>query len=78
MKKIPVWIDTDTGVDDAVALIVASKLDEIDLVGVSAVAGNTSLENAFGFILLFLVFGVRHHGKSSPRQFKDDMFLQNR
>ncbi|MBQ1481962.1 MAG: nucleoside hydrolase [Erysipelotrichaceae bacterium] len=47
MKKIPVWIDTDTGVDDAVALIVASKLDEIDLAGVSAVAGNTSLENAF-------------------------------
>ena len=47
MKKIPVWIDTDTGVDDAVALIVASTLPEMDIVGVSAVAGNTSLENAF-------------------------------
>lgn len=47
MKKIPVWIDTDTGVDDAVALLVASKLEQIELVGVSAVAGNTSLENAF-------------------------------
>ncbi|MBQ6334147.1 MAG: nucleoside hydrolase [Erysipelotrichaceae bacterium] len=47
MKKIPVWIDTDTGVDDAVALVLASKLEELDIVGVSAVAGNTSLENAF-------------------------------
>ena len=38
----------------------------------------TFLENALGFILLFLVFGVRLHGKSLPRQFKDDMFFQNR
>ncbi|MBQ6559411.1 MAG: nucleoside hydrolase [Erysipelotrichaceae bacterium] len=47
MNKIPVWIDTDTGVDDAVALVTASMLEEIEIVGVSAVAGNTSLENAF-------------------------------
>ncbi len=47
MKKIPVWIDTDTGVDDAVALLVACRLEELEIVGVSAVAGNTSLENAF-------------------------------
>ncbi len=47
MKKIPVWIDTDCGVDDAVALVTASTLEEIELVGVSAVCGNTSLENAF-------------------------------
>lgn len=47
MNKIPVWIDTDTGVDDAVALVTASTLKEINIEGVSAVAGNTSLENAF-------------------------------
>ncbi len=47
MKKIPVWIDTDIGVDDSVALLVACYLDELDIVGVSAVAGNTSLANAF-------------------------------
>ena len=47
MKKIPVWIDTDTGVDDAVALLLACKLEEIDLVGVSAVMGNVTLENTF-------------------------------
>ena len=47
MKKIPVWIDTDTGVDDAVALITANSLEQLDIVGVSAVAGNTTLVNAF-------------------------------
>ena len=47
MKKIPVWIDTDTGVDDSVALLTACRLEELEIVGVSAVAGNTSHENAF-------------------------------
>ena len=47
MNKIPVWIDTDTGVDDAVALVTATHLEELNIVGVSAVSGNTSLENAF-------------------------------
>ncbi|MBR3252205.1 MAG: nucleoside hydrolase, partial [Erysipelotrichaceae bacterium] len=47
MSKIPVWIDTDTGVDDAVALITAMSLKQLDILGVSAVAGNTTLENAF-------------------------------
>ncbi len=47
MKKIPVWIDTDTGVDDAVALVTACHMEELEIAGVSAVAGNTSLENAF-------------------------------
>lgn len=47
MNKYPVWIDTDTGVDDAIALLTAFKLDKLDVVGVSAVAGNTTLENAF-------------------------------
>ena len=47
MNRIPVWIDTDTGVDDAVALLVAASLKELEIVGVSAVAGNTTLENAF-------------------------------
>lgn len=44
MSKLPVWIDCDTGVDDAVALILASGRAELDLVGVSTVAGNVELE----------------------------------
>lgn len=44
MSKLPVWIDCDTGVDDAVALILASGLKELEIVGVSTVAGNVELE----------------------------------
>lgn len=47
MKKIPVWIDCDTGVDDSIALLTALKLEQLDILGVSAVAGNVKLENTF-------------------------------
>ena len=40
-------MDCDTGTDDAVAIMLAHKLDEIDLVGISTVCGNTIQENAF-------------------------------
>lgn len=44
MSAIPVWIDCDTGVDDAIALLVANWLPELDIVGISAVAGNVSID----------------------------------
>ena len=44
----PVWIDTDTGVDDAFALISALKLPGIDVVGISSVCGN--VENSKTFV----------------------------
>ena len=47
MKHIPVWLDCDTGVDDAVALMLAHALPQLDLCGISVVCGNTTLENAF-------------------------------
>ena len=47
MNKLPIWIDTDTGIDDALALMIACKLESLDLVAASSVAGNTSHENAF-------------------------------
>lgn len=40
----PVWIDCDTGVDDSMALILAHWLPEIDVVGISTVAGNVEVE----------------------------------
>lgn len=47
MSKIPVWMDCDTGTDDAVAIMLAHKLGEIDLLGISTVCGNTIQENAY-------------------------------
>lgn len=47
MKKIPVWMDCDTGTDDAVAILLAHALEELDLLAVSTVCGNTAQENAF-------------------------------
>lgn len=43
MKKIPVWIDCDTGIDDAVALLVANRLENLEIVGISTVSGNVQL-----------------------------------
>ena len=37
-------IDTDTGADDASALILAAKLPEVELLGVTALVGNVDLE----------------------------------
>jgi inosine-uridine nucleoside N-ribohydrolase len=42
--KIPVIMDVDTGVDDAVAIALATRLPELDLIGVTTVAGNVDVE----------------------------------
>jgi purine nucleosidase len=39
---VPVVMDVDTGIDDAVALLVASRSPELDLVAVGTVAGNVT------------------------------------
>ncbi|MEA4941112.1 Pyrimidine-specific ribonucleoside hydrolase RihA [bioreactor metagenome] len=47
MNGIPIWFDTDLGVDDAVALLSIGKLPNLDLRGISAVAGNAELYRTF-------------------------------
>jgi len=47
MKRIPIWIDSDTGVDDAIALFTAFKQKQLDIRGITAVMGNHTLENTF-------------------------------
>lgn len=40
------WIDTDMGSDDAVALIMALQSEAVDVVGISTLSGNVPLEQA--------------------------------
>ncbi len=42
----PFWIDTDTASDDAVALVIALRHPDIEVVGIGVVAGNVPLEMA--------------------------------
>lgn len=46
MSKRRIWIDTDTASDDAVALIMALRSTEVDVVGISTVAGNVGVHQA--------------------------------
>lgn len=43
MEKIPVIIDVDTGIDDAMALVCACASSRLDILGVTTVAGNVDL-----------------------------------
>ena len=47
MSKVPIWIDSDCGVDDSVALFAAFKLENAEIKGISAVAGNVEEEKTF-------------------------------
>ena len=40
-ERIPVWLDVDTGIDDAQAILAASRLP-LDIRGISAVNGNVA------------------------------------
>ena len=46
-KRIPIWLDTDPGVDDAMAMALLFALPQYDVKGVSAVAGNVELSRTF-------------------------------
>lgn len=41
----PIIIDTDPGIDDALAIMLAAASPEVDILGITAVAGNTALEH---------------------------------
>ena len=44
MERVKMILDCDTGHDDAIALMIAAKHPQIDLVGVTVVAGNQTLD----------------------------------
>ncbi len=41
---IPIIIDTDPGIDDAIAIMLAAASDEVKIIGIVAVAGNVGLD----------------------------------
>ena len=49
-----VWLDVDTGIDDALALLLAQRSTELDLVGVSCVAGNGPVDDVVAATLKVL------------------------
>ncbi len=62
MSKRPIIIDTDPGIDDALALAIALFSEELDVRLITTVAGNVSLENVTGNALRLLNF----YGKDVP------------
>lgn len=46
-EKHLVWLDCDTGTDDAAAILCANALPELEILGISAVAGNVELEKTY-------------------------------
>ncbi|MDF1520101.1 MAG: nucleoside hydrolase [Brevefilum sp.] len=44
MNRIPVILDCDTGVDDAIAIMLINKLPQFNLLALTSVAGNVELE----------------------------------
>ncbi len=58
---MPVLMDVDTGVDDAIAMIAALHMSEVALVGVTTVTGNVdSLQAAKNSRLILDLFGATH------------------
>ncbi len=56
LKKIPVIIDTDPGIDDAVALAAAFACDKLDIKLISTVSGNVGIENTSSNALKLVEF----------------------
>jgi inosine-uridine nucleoside N-ribohydrolase len=52
--RIAIVVDADTGVDDAAALAYLLNQPEADILGITAVAGNTSVEDAANNALILL------------------------
>lgn len=60
MNKTPIIIDTDPGIDDAVALAIALFSDQLDVKLITTVAGNVSLDKVtYNTLRLMKYFGKK-------------------
>jgi purine nucleosidase len=57
MTPIPVILDVDTGIDDALAILLALASPELEVVGVTCVAGNVRIEQVVRNTLRVLALG---------------------
>ena len=64
--RLPIFLDTDPGIDDAVAIAAAIFAPELDLQLMTTVAGNVSVEKTTRNALQLLHFGMRRF--RSPRE----------
>ncbi|BGP52477.1 hypothetical protein JCM8202_000124 [Rhodotorula sphaerocarpa] len=66
-KKVPVWLDCDPGHDDAVAILMALHLPQINLLGISTVHGNAALHHTLpNAAKCLLAFGSPEHFERIP------------
>ena len=68
---LPVFVDVDTGVDDAMALAYLFASDDADMVGIASTAGNVPVQqvcrNNLGLLELCQITGVPVSKGSSSR-----------
>ena len=57
MRKF--WIDCDAGVDDAISIFMMLSDPDVDVIGISTVAGNTLVENSTRNVLRLLEMAGR-------------------
>ncbi|KAF8160938.1 Inosine/uridine-preferring nucleoside hydrolase domain-containing protein [Crassisporium funariophilum] len=60
ISRIPVIIDTDPGVDDVVAILLAIASPELEILGYSVSFGNTDLDSSYANILKIYQTIARH------------------
>jgi purine nucleosidase len=61
MKAMILYLDCDTGVDDALALAVLLATPDVEIAGIGTVSGNTSAEQAATNTLNLLALAGREH-----------------
>ena len=71
MARVPLLIDCDTGIDDALALLYACASPEAEIAGVSCVAGNVELAHVVRNTLAVLELAGHEHvevaaGRDAP------------
>ena len=64
MTPLPIVLDCDPGHDDAIAILLALASPELDLVGVTTVSGNQTLDKTTANALRVLeLAGSRRHSR---------------